>query len=73
MYIGKPLMQMSAADIMSVPNFMAQEPPGELPAEFRCPVCRAWLRGYDPLYVQYGGVIGCEHCIEQSSPWEEYE
>lgn len=61
MYIGKPLMQMSAADIMSVPNFMAQEPPREV-FRYRCSECG------EPCgeAAVCGGEAVCPDC------WEEY-
>lgn len=46
--------------------------PPEVPHIGTCPVCGAYLYGYEKVYVSNGTIVGCQDCIEIKQAEDEF-
>lgn len=44
----------------------------EIPHIGKCPVCGAYLYGYEKIYMSDGKIVGCEYCIEIKKAEDEF-
>lgn len=52
--------------------FNANPHPPEVPHIGKCPVCGAYLYGYEKVYVCGLQIVGCENCIEVKQAEDEF-